>query len=86
MHSFPPFSTTQPLPLHRPYACAPEHNRGPDQDSFWEAVAEEPDAEEKTDKFAHIERDGDAEGGCSCAEQIDAADTDILCKCICNKI
>lgn len=68
MHPCPPFSTTRPSPLHCPYACTSEHNRGPDQDSSWKAVAEEPDAEEKTDKFAHVKRDGDTEGGCSRAE------------------
>lgn len=49
-------------------------------------VAEEPDAEEKTDKFAHIERDGDTKGRCSRAEQVNAANADILCKCIGSKI
>lgn len=82
----PLFSTIQPLPLQRPYACAPKHNQGTEQESLWEAIAEEPDAEEKTDKFAHIERNGDTEGRCSRTEQIYATDADILCKCIGSKI
>lgn len=86
MNPPPPFAITHPLPLDSPYACTPKHNRGPNQDSSWEGVTEEPDAEEKTDKFAHVECDGDAEGGSSRTEQIDATDADILCKCIRNKI
>lgn len=79
-------SPTQPLFLHRPYPCTPEDKQGSEQDPCREAVAEEPDAEEKTNKLAHIERDSDTDGGCPHTEQIDAADADVLCKCIGSEI
>ena len=72
------FPAPQPLALGGPDGRATKHDGRAQQDALGQAVAEEPDAEEEADELAHVKHDGDAEGGRFRAEEVDAADADVL--------
>ena len=67
-----------PLPFPCPETRTPKHDRRPHQHSGRQLVPEQPDAEQQTRQFPHVEHNRDAEGRGPRAEEVDAADAEVL--------